>query len=173
MLARLAIMTDLTNEKVEAEESHTDIYFTSEDDMRAKERRLVLKIDRRVIPWLFATYSFSLIDRTNISAAKVVGMQQDLRLVGTQYNSVLVLFFLTYILAEIPSNVMFKPIGPKIYLSFLLISWGSVAMCFGFVENYSQLLALRLLLGLFEGGFNVCSLPPPPLFFFFSSSFFS
>lgn len=126
----------------------------------ATERRLVRKIDLHVLPWLCVTYALSLIDRTNIAAAKIVGMELDLNLVGDQYNIALLIFFIPYIITEIPSNAVIKALGTQKYLTVLVVSWGAIAMCFGFVKTYGQLLALRVLLGFFEGGFNV-SVPPP------------
>ncbi|KAH6967914.1 major facilitator superfamily domain-containing protein [Ilyonectria sp. MPI-CAGE-AT-0026] len=119
-----------------------------------QERNLLRKIDWHVLPWLCVAYALSLIDRTNIAAAKIVGMVQDLNLHGSMYSVALLVFFITYILTEIPSNAIVKHLGTRIYLAILLVSWGAVAMCFGFIKNYGQLVALRVLLGFFEGGFN-------------------
>lgn len=66
------------------------------------------------------------------------------------------MFFIFYALSELPSNLIIRPIGVVPYLSFLILAWGAVAMCLGFVQNFVQLTVLRLLLGLFEGGLNVC-----------------
>lgn len=64
-------------------------------------------------------------------------------------------FFIPYMLTEIPSNSIIRSVGTQRYLTFLIVSWGAVAMCFGFIHTFGQLVALRILLGLFEGGFNV------------------
>ncbi|KAM0555898.1 hypothetical protein ACHAPJ_006300 [Fusarium lateritium] len=119
-----------------------------------EEKRLLRRIDLHVLPWLCITYALSLIDRTNIAAAKVVGMTIDLDLIGNRYNVALLAFFFTYIAAEIPSNAFIRKIGSQRCLAVLIASWGAVAMCFGFVKTYGQLVALRVLLGLLEGGFN-------------------
>ncbi|KAJ4252916.1 hypothetical protein NW762_010822 [Fusarium torreyae] len=122
------------------------------------EKRLLRIIDLHVLPWLCITYALSLIDRTNIAAAKVVGMTLDLNLVGNRYNVALLAFFFTHIAAEIPSNAFIRRIGSQRYLTVLIASWGVVAMCFGFVKTYGQLVALRVLLGLLERGFNRLSI---------------
>lgn len=67
----------------------------------------------------------------------------------------MIVFFIFYALSELPSNLIVRPIGVVPYLSFLILAWGAVAMCLGFVQNFVQLTVLRLLLGLFEGGLNV------------------
>ncbi|RSM06972.1 hypothetical protein CDV31_008814 [Fusarium ambrosium] len=86
--------------------------------------------------------------------AKIVGMEADLNLTGNQFNVALLVFFITYFVTEIPSNIAIKAVGTQSYLTVLIASWGAIAMCFGFVKTYGQLLALRVLLGFFEGGFN-------------------
>lgn len=70
-------------------------------------------------------------------------------------SSATTVFFTTYALSELPSNVLLRPIGVVRYLSILILAWGTVAMCLGFVNNFAQLTTLRILLGLFEGGLNV------------------
>ncbi|KAF7553518.1 hypothetical protein G7Z17_g3571 [Cylindrodendrum hubeiense] len=126
----------------------------SHHDAASRERNLLWKIDWHVLPWLCIAYALSLIDRTNIAAAKIVGMELDLNLHDNMYSVALLVFFVTYILTEIPSNAIVERLGTRIYLAILLAGWGAVAMCFGFVKNYGQLVALRVLLGFFEGGFN-------------------
>ena len=120
-------------------------------------RKLVRKIDFRVLPWITITYALSLIDRTNIGTAKIAGMEKDLNLLGDRYNIALLIFFPAYIITEIPSNSIIRRIGTRKYLTFMIAGWGAIAMCFGFLQNYDQLVGMRFLLGLFEGGFAVSS----------------
>ncbi|RVX72360.1 hypothetical protein B0A52_04565 [Exophiala mesophila] len=118
------------------------------------EKRLLRKIDWRVLPIPIMLVGLSSIDRTNIASARVAGMSDDLDLQGNRYNIAVSVFFITYALSELPSNLIVRPIGVVPYLSFLILAWGTVAMCLGFVNNFVQLTVLRLLLGLFEGGLN-------------------
>lgn len=69
----------------------------------ASERRLIRKIDLHVLPLLCLLYAFSLIDRSIISAAKVVGMAKDLHLTGNRYNVAL----LGSLATEVPATVEF------------------------------------------------------------------
>ncbi|KAL2789226.1 major facilitator superfamily domain-containing protein [Aspergillus keveii] len=119
---------------------------------KEEEKRLMRRIDLHVMPWLCLTYALSLIDRTNIGAARVAGMEADLNLTGNRYSIVLMIFFITYIAVELPSNALIRRLGVKIYLPCLVAAWGVVAMCFGFLQNYGQTIALRILLGFFDGG---------------------
>ncbi|OAL43333.1 MFS general substrate transporter [Pyrenochaeta sp. DS3sAY3a] len=128
--------------------------YTESTAQNAQERRLVRKIDLRVMPLLCLLYALSLIDRSIISAAKISGMAQDLKLTGNRYNVALLIFFIPYMLTEIPSNSIIRSVGTQRYLGSLIFCWGIVTMCFGFVHTFGQLVALRFLLGVFEGGFN-------------------
>ncbi|KAI9671550.1 MAG: hypothetical protein M1817_003602 [Caeruleum heppii] len=116
------------------------------------ERRLVNKIDFRVIPFLCILYLLAFLDRVNISNAVIFGLQTDLALTGVQYNTALTIFFVPYILFEIPSNVILKKLKPHIWLSACMFLFGLVTVLQGFVQNYSGLLATRFFLGFFETG---------------------
>ncbi|KAI5918373.1 major facilitator superfamily domain-containing protein [Camillea tinctor] len=116
------------------------------------ERRLIFKIDLYVYPILFLVYAMSFLDRINISNARIQGMTEDLELVDNQFNIALFVYFIPYILLEVPSNMIIKKVRPSIYLSSLMAAWGLVNMCMGFVQSYAGLVALRFLLGVLEAG---------------------
>lgn len=71
---------------------------------------------------------------------------------GLNYNIALAVFFPTYVLAEVPSNMMIKRLTPSIWLSFIMVLWSIVVLGMGFITNFGSLVALRTLLGLAEGG---------------------
>ncbi|KAG5801316.1 hypothetical protein H9Q74_011608 [Fusarium xylarioides] len=93
------------------------------------------------------------IDRGNIGNAKIEGMDKDLGLVGNQYNIASTIFFVPYIIFEVPSNIVLKKVRASIWLSFLIICWGIVMTCMGVVQNFQGLVACRVILGVFEAGF--------------------
>ncbi|RDW68422.1 putative transporter-3 [Coleophoma crateriformis] len=116
------------------------------------EKKLMTKIDFRVIPFLCILYLLAFLDRVNIANAKSFGLVADLKLTGVQYNTALTMFFIPYIIFEIPSNVLLKKFSPKIWLSGCMFMFGVVGICQGLVQNYSGLLATRFFLGFFEAG---------------------
>ncbi|KAK8879149.1 MFS general substrate transporter [Apiospora arundinis] len=117
------------------------------------EERLVRKLDLMICPIFFLINFASILDRSNIGNAKIQGMDEDLGLnIGNRYNIVLVIFFVPYILLEVPSNIIVKHVRPSYYLSGLMFFWGIVVMCEGFVESYHALIGLRFLLGALEAG---------------------
>ncbi|KAI9845480.1 MAG: hypothetical protein M1837_004818 [Sclerophora amabilis] len=116
------------------------------------ERKLIAKIDLRVIPCLCILYLLAFLDRVNISNARIFRLEEDLGLVETEFNTALTIFFVPYILFEIPSNIFLKRLKPHLWLSGCMFFFGLSTLCQGFVQNYSGLLATRFFLGLFETG---------------------
>lgn len=96
--------------------------WTSEE-----ERKIVWKIDFRVFPMLCVLFGLSPLNRSNISAAFIANMDEDLNLVGNRYNIALLVFFIGYGLSELPSNYVIRRVGARWSLSFLIVSWGACA----------------------------------------------
>lgn len=84
--------------------------------------------------------------------AKLDGLVTDLHLKGHQYNVALTVFYIIYILIDIPSNWILKNVGGGHYIPAIAIAWGIVGTCMGAVKSYGGLIACRLLLGACEGG---------------------
>ncbi|AEO69930.1 uncharacterized protein THITE_2069428 [Thermothielavioides terrestris NRRL 8126] len=93
------------------------------------------------------------LDRINISNASIQGMTAELHLdEGNRFNVALFAYYSSYILLEIPSNMIIRKVRPSLYISGLMFIWGIINMCMGFVHSYAALVALRVLLGAFEAG---------------------
>jgi hypothetical protein len=95
----------------------------------AAEKRLLRRIDFHLIPILFVIYLLAFLDRVNIGNAKIQGMIKDLHMnpLGSDYNVALMIFFLPYILLEVPSNIIMKKIRPSLWLSGLMFFWGMLS----------------------------------------------
>ncbi|KAF2850256.1 phthalate transporter-like protein [Plenodomus tracheiphilus IPT5] len=122
--------------------------FTPEE-----QKKIVRKVDLRLIPTLGFMYCVSLMDRTNLGVAMVAGMGVDLKLTGQRYSLIVLLFFITYVALQPPATVVLRKLGPRIFLPSIVVIWGAVMVGFGFVKEWHTLLPLRLLLGIFEAGF--------------------
>ncbi|SMQ56040.1 unnamed protein product [Zymoseptoria tritici ST99CH_3D7] len=142
---------DVTNQ-IENSSQNSGEDVVVQDWTPEEERQIVWKVDFHVFPMLCIVFGLSLLDRSNISAAYIAGMAEDLQLTGARYNIALLVFFIGYGLFELPSNYVIRRIGARWWLSFLIISWGACVLGMGFVENWSILAALRALLGIFEAG---------------------
>lgn len=81
-------------------------------------------------------------------------MGQDLQLqVGDRYTTVLVLFFPTYFLLELPSNMILRKVGVANWLCFIAFCWGIIMIGQAFAKNWWTLTICRVLLGAMEAGF--------------------
>ncbi|OJD10546.1 hypothetical protein ACJ73_09761, partial [Blastomyces percursus] len=117
------------------------------------ERRLMTKIDFHLLPVLCVLYLLAFLDRVNISNAVIFGLKEELGIEsGNKYNAALTIFFVPYILLEIPSNVLLKKLKPHVWLSGCMFGFGLITLCQGLVQNYAGLLVTRFLLGVFETG---------------------
>ncbi|KAF4443734.1 hypothetical protein F53441_11376 [Fusarium austroafricanum] len=128
-----------------------DFYNSYTEEQRKKVFR---KVDVRLVPMLALLYLICHIDRANIGNAKIEGMVEDLGMTGVQYNTILSIFFVPYVLLEVPSNILLKKFKrPSMYLGILTVCWGITMTCTGLVQNFGGLMATRVLLGIFEAGF--------------------
>ncbi|CAI6339018.1 unnamed protein product [Periconia digitata] len=116
------------------------------------EGKLVRKLDLHLVPVVMLLYLLSFLDRVNIGNARLYGLEEDLGLNPSQWQVAVSILFVTYILSEVPSNLVLKKLRPSRYIAFITVSWGLIATLTGVVQNYGGLIACRLLLGLVEGG---------------------
>ncbi|CAI9625970.1 mfs general substrate transporter [Alternaria burnsii] len=119
------------------------------------EKKLLLKCDLRVLPPLFVLFLLAFLDRVNIGNAKIQGLVEDLDMTGPlayRYNIALFIFFVPYILFEVPSNLILKKLKPSTWLSLIMVLWGLSTIGMGLVNNFEGLVAMRILLGFFEAG---------------------
>ncbi|CAI7655478.1 unnamed protein product [Penicillium pancosmium] len=116
------------------------------------EKKLLRKLDYRLLPPLILLYLLSFLDRSNVGNARLEGMTDDIKMSGDQYLTGLTLYFIGYVLFEIPANVVLKMTTPRIWLPTLTLVWGIVATLLGVVQNYSGYLSSRFFLGVAESG---------------------
>lgn len=116
------------------------------------ERKLVRKLDMKLIPWLSILYLLAFLDRANIGNAKIAGLKDDLGLTTTQFNATLTIFFVSYSVFEPLTNILLKRLRPSIFIPLIMILWGITMTFMGFVTNYKGLMVARWFLGLTEAG---------------------
>lgn len=139
-------MSDLTTQAPAAESPHSPA-----TDFRMTEA-LFAKITRRLIPLLFLCYVAALIDRANIAIAQIQ-MKATLGFSDAVYGTGVGIFFVSYILFEVPSNLLLTRIGARRTLALLMAGWGLISSCTMFVTTPLEFYAVRFLLGVFEAGF--------------------
>lgn len=116
------------------------------------EKKLLRKIDFRLIPWLCVLYLLSFLDRSAIGNARLYGLEKDLKLTPNQYNLALTVFFIPYALFEVPSNILLKRLRPSIWFPVITMLVGVCMMSQGLVHSYGGLITARFFLGVTEAG---------------------
>lgn len=156
------------NENVDARLSHNADYADLPPMDPVALRKLTRKCDLHVVPPLFVLFLLAFLDRTNIGNAKIQGLEDGLNLSGPQYNIALFVFFIPYILFEVPSNILLKKIAPSTWLSSIMFFLGSVyleippqplltlsgiaTMGQGLIKDFGGIVGMRFVLGIFEAG---------------------
>jgi MFS transporter, ACS family, tartrate transporter len=118
----------------------------------AESGRVLAKVRRRVIPFLFLLYIVAYLDRINVGFA-ALQMNESLGFSSTTYGFGAGIFFLSYTLFEIPSNVILARIGARVWIARIMVSWGVVSAAMMFVRTAPAFYTLRFLLGAAEAGF--------------------
>lgn len=117
------------------------------------EKSAIRKISIRLVPFVALMFFINFLDRTAISFAGPNGMVQDLNLQMAQFGLASGIFFIGYILLEVPSNLALHRYGARRWLSRIMVSWGIVSLLFTWVSSVEGLYILRVLLGIAEAGF--------------------
>ncbi|KAL9949168.1 hypothetical protein D7B24_008728 [Verticillium nonalfalfae] len=120
-----------------------------------EEIALVRKLDWHIMPTLWSMYFLNYLDRNAIAQARLDGLEDDLGLVGSQYNTCISILFVGYLLMQIPSNMLMssKYVRPSIYMGICMMTWAVVSACTALVHNYAGLVAVRFFLGITEAPF--------------------
>ena len=111
------------------------------------------KLNRKIIPFVIICYFVANLDKTNISIA-ALQMNADLGLTASMYGLGVGMFYISYIIFEIPSNVIMTRIGARIWIARIMITWGIVSAGMSLVHTPTQLYVMRFLLGMAEAGFT-------------------
>src|SRR5258708_4736804 len=115
-------------------------------------RALYAKISWRLIPYMFLLYIVAYLDRVNVGFA-AMDMQRDLHFSNTVYGTGAGIFFLGYALCDLPSSLILRRVGTRIWIARIMISWGFVSACMVWVSSPGSFYLLRFLLGVAEAGF--------------------
>jgi MFS transporter, ACS family, tartrate transporter len=115
-------------------------------------RSLYAKISWRLIPYMFLLYIVAYMDRVNVGFA-AMDMQRDLSFSNTVYGTGAGIFFLGYALCDLPSSLILRWVGTRVWIARIMISWGVVSACMMGVSSPGSFYLLRFLLGVAEAGF--------------------
>jgi MFS family permease len=115
------------------------------------ERQLMRRVTLRLMPLVTLVYLIAIIDRSNVGFAKLQ-MVQDLHMSEAVYAFGASLFFIGYLVFEIPSTLAVHRFGARGWLARIMLSWGIVTILLAFAYSTTSFYVLRLLLGIAEAG---------------------
>ncbi|MCG5075096.1 MFS transporter [Paraburkholderia tagetis] len=118
----------------------------------AEERLIMSKIARRLMPILVVMFLISFIDRQNVGFAKLQ-MVHSLHMTETAFGLASSLFFIGYLLFEVPSTLALHRFGARVWLARIMFTWGVITVLMGFTTSMKVFCGLRLALGIAEAGF--------------------
>jgi len=122
------------------------------EDMKTVARQTIAKVSWRLLPLAAVAYCIAYIDRTNISVAALT-MNKDLGLSAYVYGWGAGIFFFSYFLFEIPSNLILERVGARRWIARIMITWGVVSGLTAFATGTTSFIVIRFLLGAAEAGF--------------------
>jgi len=121
-------------------------------DQDQARQSAIAKATRRLIPFLCLCYAVNFLDRVNVGFA-ALAMNEDLGFTPSMFGAGAGIFFVGYILFEIPSNLALQRFGARIWIARIMISWGLIAAAMALVNSETSFYAMRFLLGVAEAGF--------------------
>ncbi|KAL5114255.1 hypothetical protein ACEQ8H_007864 [Pleosporales sp. CAS-2024a] len=126
----------------------------SQERRIAAEARMRRKIDTRLLPMIILMYIMNYLDRNNIAAVRLAGLQDELGLSSVQYQTTVSILFVGYILMQIPSNLFLNKTGkPAIYLPCCMVIWGIISGATAACQSFGGLVACRFFLGFIEAAY--------------------
>jgi len=148
------------NDPAVYEECRRSLSLTPQDEeflanfSEEKKKKVIRKVDWRLVPMLVLLYLITYIDKTNIGNAAIEGLLPSLGMNGKEFNIAVSIFFVPFVLAEVPSNMILNRFKrPSRYMGSIVLAWGIVMTLTGVVQNFAGLTTVRFFLGLFEAGF--------------------
>jgi len=121
--------------------------------INAIEKSTVKKTMRRILPFILLLYVIAFLDRVNMGYA-ALEMNADLALTAEAFGLLSGLFFISYFIFEVPSNMILHKVGARLWISRIMITWGIIVVLTGFIQTPTHLYILRFLLGAAEAGFT-------------------
>ncbi|KAL8874033.1 MAG: hypothetical protein Q9174_000573 [Haloplaca sp. 1 TL-2023] len=151
-------LTTADGKTIEVNDQGEPVYITAEGSALASispaaERALTRKFDLRILPVLAVMYLFNSLDKSNLGNAKTHGLEKTLGLKNAQYNIILRVFFVPYVLTAPFLGILGKQYGPNRVLPLMMFAFGLCTLLVTVAKNFSGVLALRWFLGMSESAF--------------------
>lgn len=116
------------------------------------ENKVLNKVKWHILPFVFLLYIINILDRVNLGYA-AMEMNKALNITSVAYGTLASAFFISFLIFEVPSNILLHRLGTNKWMARIMITWGLITFAHFFAQNYTQLYTLRFLLGVAEAGF--------------------
>ncbi|PGH03226.1 hypothetical protein AJ79_07421 [Helicocarpus griseus UAMH5409] len=134
--ARFELLVDLTNE-----------------EMEVLNKRVVSKLDWRMMPCVTLMFLMNYLDRINVSNARLAGLQSDLKMSDTVWNAGISTFYIGYLLAQLPGNMILAKTNPRLFLPGMMLLWSIGTICMPAMTNGPGFCLVRFYIGVTEAPF--------------------
>ncbi|KAG8743553.1 hypothetical protein FRC10_011793 [Ceratobasidium sp. 414] len=119
-----------------------------------EERKLVRRLDFRLMPMMIVIFIMNYIDRTAVTAARLRGLEEDLNLSDIEYQTVLAILYVSYCTLQVPSNMILNKVSrPSLYIGTCVVLWGLVSALTGVTHSFAGIAACRVFIGVPEAAF--------------------
>ncbi|KAF2008403.1 MFS general substrate transporter [Aaosphaeria arxii CBS 175.79] len=125
----------------------------SQEELDGLNKAVLKKLDWRFLPCITAMLLMNYLDRINVSNARLAGMQKDLHMSDVEWSAGISLFYVGYIISQVPANVLIAKSSPRIMLPCMMLGWSACTICMPAVTSAWGFMLCRFLVGLTEGPF--------------------
>ena len=125
---------------------------THVETLEEREKRVMRKVSVRILPFIMVLFVCSYLDRINLGFA-ALSMNSDLKLTAAMFGFANSIFYIGYVLCEVPSNIIMQRVGARIWIARIMITWGLVSAATLFSTGPTSLYVIRFLVGVAEAGF--------------------
>lgn len=125
----------------------------NEEQMAALEKKLVRRLDWRLMPTITIMFLMNYLDRINVSNARLAGLQEDLGMSDTVWNAGISTFYVGYLIGQLPGNLWLAKVRPSLLLPSMMIAWSICTICMPAVTSGVGFCLVRFVTGLSEAPF--------------------
>ncbi|KAJ9602232.1 hypothetical protein H2200_013352 [Cladophialophora chaetospira] len=138
-----------------SEELRSQLEGFSNEELAVGTKIVKRLLDCCLMAMAWVMFACNYFDRSCLASAKLMGLRVDLGMNSNEYGVAMMVLFIAYVCAQVPSNIFLVKHRPSIYLPTTMVLWGCVCVSTAFVKTPGQLYAVRFILGLLEAPFCV------------------
>ncbi|KAJ3533567.1 hypothetical protein NM208_g7928 [Fusarium decemcellulare] len=125
----------------------------SPHEMEVLNKRVRSKIDWHMMPCVTLMFLMNYLDRINVSNARLAGLQEDLNMTDTVWNTGISTFYVGYLVGQLPGNLIMAKTNPRFFLPTIMLMWSAGTICMPAMTNGAGFCVVRFFIGLTEAPF--------------------